>query len=90
MDRICTRVTGLAGRGYCDPDRPHVATIATLLARGWRVGEIRPSTDAPVLWRVTAERYDGAVSITITDAVDPDAALEELARYAAADAREAR
>jgi hypothetical protein len=33
--------------------------IATLIARGWRVVEIRPSVDAPVLWRVTIERYDG-------------------------------
>lgn len=75
-----------------DPEgRPHVATMATLIALGWRVAEIRPRrVDEPVLWRVTIDRYDGAVSITAIDAADPDTALEELARYAAADAEDPR
>lgn len=71
------------------PERPHVATLATLGALGWHVTEIRPSIDAPVQWRVEIKRYDGAVSIILIDASDPDAAIEELARYAAADAEDA-
>ncbi len=70
------------------PERPHVATLAALGELGWHVTEIRPSNDAPVQWRATIERRDGAVSIVVIDATDPDAALEELARYAAADAEE--
>ncbi len=69
------------------PARPHVATIVTLGAIGWYVTEIRPDIDrdAPVLWHVTITRYDKNLSITLAEA-DPDVALEELARYAAADA----
>ncbi len=73
------------------PERPHVTTMATLTALGelgWHVTEIRPSNDAPVQWRATIKRQDGAVSIVVIDATDPDAAIEELARYAAADAEE--
>ncbi|HWO18410.1 MAG TPA: hypothetical protein VNO30_06525 [Kofleriaceae bacterium] len=55
---------------------------------GWYVTEIRPARDASALWRVEIERYDRAVSITALDATDPDAALEELARYAAVDAKD--
>ncbi len=78
-------------RDDADPDRherPHVATLAALGALGWHVTEIRPSNDAPVRWRVEIKRYDGAVSIVVIDATDPDAALEELARYAMADAED--
>ncbi len=78
-------------RGDAEPDRPerpHVATLAALGALGWNVTEIRPSNDAPVQWRATIERYDGAIAIIVIDAADPDAALEELARYAAADAED--
>lgn len=71
-----------------DP-RPHVAALLELSALGWHVTEIRPDRVAPVLWRVTIRRYDGYASITVTEA-DPDAALDELFRYAAADAEEAR
>jgi hypothetical protein len=71
-----------------DP-RPHVATLLELSALGWHVTEIRPGRVAPVLWRVTIRRYDGHASITLTEA-DPDAALDELFRYAAVDAEEAR
>ncbi len=70
------------------PERPHVATLAALGELGWHVTEIRPSNDAPVQWRVEMRRHDGAVSIIVIDATDPDAALEELARYAAADAED--
>jgi hypothetical protein len=77
-------------RGDDDPDRrerPHLATLGALDALGWHVTEIRPS-DAPVLWRVEIKRYDGAIAIVMIDATDPDAALEELARYAATDAED--
>jgi hypothetical protein len=70
------------------PERPHVATLGALGEFGWHVAEIRPSNDAPVLWRVEIKRYDGAVSIVVIDATDPDAALEELTRYAVADAED--
>jgi hypothetical protein len=67
---------------------PHVATLIALGALGWHVTELRPSIDAPVQWRVEIKRYDGAVAIIVLDAADPDAALAELARYAAADAED--
>ncbi len=70
------------------PERPHAATLAALGELGWHVTEIRPSTDAPVLWRVEIKRYDGAIAIVMIDATDPDAAIEELARYAVADAED--
>lgn len=79
-----------APRAIYRPDlqvRPHVATLVALGAIGWHVTEIRPDRDAPVLWRVTITRYDGNLSITLAEA-DPDVALDELARYAAADAQE--
>jgi len=69
--------------------RQHVAAIVALGGIGWRVTEIRPDISAPVLWHVTIERHDESASISVTEA-DPDVALEELARYAAADAEEAR
>jgi hypothetical protein len=50
------------------------------------VTEIWPSLDyGGALWQVTIKRVDFDASITVT-ATDPDAALEEIARYAAADA----
>ena len=69
-------------------ERPYVATLGVLGEFGWHVTEMRPSNDAPVLWRVEIKRYDGAVAIVVIDATDPDAAIEELARYAAADAED--
>jgi hypothetical protein len=87
-----TIVAVLVGSGLrpddSDPDRPERSHVAALGALGWHVTEIRPSIDAPVQWRVTVKRHDGAVEIVVLDAADPDAALEELARYAAADAEE--
>lgn len=70
------------------PPRPCAATIIALGASGWHVTELRPdvpAADEPVLWRVTIERYDESMSITVTEA-DPEVGLEELARYAAVDA----
>jgi hypothetical protein len=67
--------------------RPYLATLSALGAIGWHVTEIRPDRDEPVLWHVTITRYDGNLSITLTDA-DPDVALAELARYASADEKE--
>ncbi|HWO27011.1 MAG TPA: hypothetical protein VNO30_50120 [Kofleriaceae bacterium] len=64
--------------------RKHVVVIEALEAIGWRVNELRPSIDRE-LWHVTIERVDLVASMTVT-APDPDVALEELARYAAADA----
>jgi hypothetical protein len=91
MDRVRAVLAALGGRDDVDPDRrvrPHVATLAALGALGWHVTEIRPDRDASALWRVAIKRYDGAVSIIVIDAIDPDAALEELARYAVADAED--
>jgi hypothetical protein len=88
-DSIRTRVASL--RVDVDLEhrvRSHVASLGVLGEFGWYVTEIRPSNDAPVLWRVEIKRYDGAVSIVVIDATDPDAALEELTRYAAADAED--
>ena len=79
--------TTRASRHLNTLERPHVTTIVALGVSGWYVTEIRPdiSANEPVLWRVTIERYDQSMSITLTEA-DPDVALEELARYTAADA----
>jgi hypothetical protein len=91
MDRIRTIAADLAGRDDAELDRrPHVATLGELRALGWDVTEILPDRDEPVLWRVEIKRFDGAVAIIVLDAADPDAALEELARYAAADAEDPR
>lgn len=62
--------------------------IAALEPVGWRVVEIRPNlTDGTAaLWRVTIERHDRNVSMTVTEA-NPDEALAELTRYAQADAK---
>ena len=62
--------------------------IAALDAIGWHVVEIRSdiSGGGAALWRATITRLDGDASMTVT-AADPDDALEELARYAQADAR---
>ena len=46
------------GPDGADP-RPHVAAILELAALGWHVTEIRPDRNAPVLWRVSIERFDG-------------------------------
>jgi hypothetical protein len=70
------------------PERPHVSTLGALGELGWHVTEIRPSIGEPVSWRVEIKRHDGAIAIIVIEATDPDAALEELARYAAADAEE--
>jgi hypothetical protein len=75
-----------AGHHETDP-RPHVATLLELAALGWYVTAIRPDLSETVLWRVTIVRYDLSAWITATDA-DPDDALDELIRYAAADAEE--
>jgi hypothetical protein len=70
---------------HLDPrTRTHVVVIDALEAIGWRVSELRPSIDREQ-WHVTIERVDLIASMTAT-APDPDVALEELARYAAADA----
>jgi hypothetical protein len=93
MARVRTIAADLAGRDAGDldpPERPHVATLAALAALGWTVTEIRAGRAAPVLWRVEVTRYDGAMAIIVLDAADPDAALEELARYAAADSEDAQ
>ena len=59
----------------------------TLEAAGWHLVEVRPSgTDELALWRVTVERYDQAMAMSLRDAADPDAAIEELIRYAQVDA----
>ncbi len=73
-----------ASRRSDERGRPLVATLGALGALGWHVTEIRPDRDASALWRVTITRYDGNLSFTLIEA-DPDVALEELARYAAAD-----
>ncbi|HWO22545.1 MAG TPA: hypothetical protein VNO30_27490 [Kofleriaceae bacterium] len=78
----------LTGCRTSEPRR-HVAALLELSALGWHVTEIRPGRAAPVLWRVTIRRYDGYASITLTEA-DPDAALDELLRYAAVDGEAAR
>jgi len=79
-----------AERPPIDPEEPppHVAMIIALAEIGWYVTEIRPSVDAPVQWRVAIKRHDGALAIVVLDATDPDAALEELLRYAAVDAED--
>jgi hypothetical protein len=67
--------------------RTHVSVIAALEKIGWRVTELRPSIDDSFeLWRVTIERVDLVAKMTVT-ALDPDAALAELARYTASDAK---
>jgi hypothetical protein len=89
LDSIRTIAANLARRDDgARWERPHVATLRALCALGWEVTELRPSIDAPALWRVTIKRHDGAVAIIVLDAADPDAALEELARYAAVDAED--
>jgi hypothetical protein len=64
-----------------------VRHIVELEAIGWHVIRLRPSTDEPVLWRVTIMRFDEDVTMTMTmTEADPEAALAELIRYAQADA----
>jgi hypothetical protein len=80
---------GEAARG--DDGAPHACSIArhgiALEAAGWRVVELRPSgADELALWRVTIERYDGAMAMTVRDAISPDVAIEELLRYMQVDA----
>ena len=64
--------------------RPHVAALRELAALGWRVVEIRPDREPPLLWTVTVRRHDHNVEVTIHEA-DPDAALEEALHFAACD-----
>jgi hypothetical protein len=73
--------------GQAPDARLLVRHIIALEAIGWHVVALRPRTtgDEPPLWRVTIERYDQGVSITLTEA-DPETALAELVRYARADA----
>jgi hypothetical protein len=61
--------------------------VVALEAAGWHVVELRPSgTDELALWRVTIQRYDTNMTMTLQEA-DPDVALEELVRYVQVDAR---
>jgi hypothetical protein len=61
--------------------------VVALEAAGWHVVELRPSgTDELALWRVTIQRYDANMTMTLQEA-DPDVALEELVRYVQVDAR---
>jgi hypothetical protein len=66
-----------------DP-RPHVAALLTLAALGWHVTSIRAALPAPVLWAVTARRFDAGAWVTVEEA-DLDDAFEELVHYASAD-----
>lgn len=75
-----------------DDRAPHVCPLVrhgiALKAAGWHIVEVRPSsTDALASWRVTIERYDQAMTMTVRDAVNPDHAIEDLLRYAQVDAR---
>ena len=87
--RDAARPAGEAARGH---DRaPQVCSLArhgiALESAGWHVIEVRPSaTDALALWRVTIERYDRTMTMTLRDAISPDDAIEELLRYTQADA----
>jgi len=87
MDRHGNKPARAAHR----PDRKarrHVLVIEALAALGWRVTEIRPSSEhGAAMWVVAIERVDLVASMSVA-ALEPDAALEELARYAAADAEE--
>lgn len=65
-----------------------MVALVALDTIGWRLTELRPSLSAGAgMWHVTIERVDYVASMSAT-APDPDGALEELARYAAADAEE--
>ncbi len=66
-------------------EQTHLSVIAALEAIGWRVTELRPAIDHE-MWRVTIERTDFAVTMSVT-ATDPEVAFEELARYTAVDAQ---
>jgi hypothetical protein len=67
---------------------PLVRHGIALEAAGWHVVEVRPSgTDELALWRVTIERYDQTMTMTVCDAINPDVAIEDLLRYAQVDAR---
>jgi hypothetical protein len=85
--------TGEASKAGPTLDRaPHLCSMAShglaLDAAGWKVIEVRPSSTAPlVLWRVTIERYDQAMTMTLRDTSNPDVAIEELLRYVQVDAR---
>ena len=75
-------------RGGREPHvRRHVRHIVALQRVGWRVTEIRPDFigGSPALWHTTIARRDDDASITVTTA-DLDDGLEELVRYAKADA----
>ena len=64
--------------------RPHVTALRELAALGWRIVEIAPDREPPVLWTVRARRHDDNVEIVVHEA-DPDAALEEVLHFAACD-----
>jgi hypothetical protein len=64
------------------PARSLVQHCVALEAAGWRVVTLRPNgTDEPLLWRVTIERHDEAMTMTMSKVADPEAALAELVRY---------
>ena len=71
--------------------RPLVRHLVALEAAGWCVVELRPLIDCgeTALWRAAITRVDLDASMAVS-AVDPDAALAELVRYASADAKERR
>ena len=101
LDRAATSPGAEAASGGPPPEgeaahshdpAPHhcllVHHVLALRATDWHVIELRPSgTDELALWRVTIERYDQAMTMTLRDVEDPDAAIEELLRYVQADAR---
>jgi hypothetical protein len=72
---------------HAAPARPLVRHCLALEAAGWHVTELRPhGITEPLLWRVTIERYDENLTMTIPEAADPEAALADLLRYVQADA----
>jgi hypothetical protein len=75
------------GNDHAAPARSLVHHCLALEAAGWHVTELRPRGIAePLLWRVTIERYDQNLTMTIPEAPDPDAALADLLHYVQADA----
>jgi hypothetical protein len=73
---------GAQGSPARSPARSLVQHCVALEAAGWHVVTLRPSdTDEPLLWRVTIERHDEAMTMTMSEVAEPDAALAELVRY---------
>jgi hypothetical protein len=66
-----------------------IGHVVALESAGWHVVELRPENayDEAAAWTVAIRRFDLDAFIAVT-AVDPDAALAELVRYAAVDAPE--